>query len=396
MPKSQETSIIRGEAAKAFEKLGLPSLAGAKHLVRSQSQNDNKGQHYIPKESVKYVPRSPTSSAKPSPAPTTESLSPAARAQPASPAHSPHHERRAEPPNTEHDDVKVAGSETPAFSASAPVAMSGGGGHSALTVEALLDALDKAREKGYQDGFALGQQEGKTAGIVEGQKQGFEEGYQKGIQEGQQAGRQAIQGELQQIEQQLASVLDGLFQPLAEQDEQLTKALVDMVMQIARNVIHRELHADSSQITTLVKEAMRMLPAGGQSIRVYLHPQDLGYIRDLQQQLQATWQLLPDEQLLPGGCRVETSHSIVDASVASRLAHYVDALAEQHLHVHAVSLEQMHHQAPSGKVPSAASSSTESAKPTTSEQVQTSAPDKTNSASANKGSLDDSQTFGAD
>ncbi|MGI0115251.1 FliH/SctL family protein [Zooshikella sp. RANM57] len=345
MPKSQESTIIRGEAAKAFQKLGLPNFTGAKHLVRSQAKNDPKGPHYIPKESVHYVPRSTVKSEKNAHSATAHSPPPKPDSQAIKPKMSPGHEQKTAPKNRLENEVKDASEAIPPAVTHYPPTTTGSE-QPALTVEALLDALDKARDKGYQDGLALGQQEGKSSGLVEGQKQGYEEGYQKGVQEGQQAGRQAIQGELQQIQQQLASVLDGLFQPLSEQDEQLTKVLVDMVTQIARNVIHRELHADSSQITTLVKEAMRMLPAGGQAIHVYLHPQDLGYIRDLQQQLQATWQLFPDEQLLPGGCRVETNHSMVDASVASRLAHYVDAIAEQHLHVHAVSLEQMQHQVP--------------------------------------------------
>lgn len=41
------------------------------------------------------------------------------------------------------------------------------------------------------------------------------------------------------------------------------------------------------------------------------------------------WRLLEDEQLLPGGCRIETEHSQVDATLETRLEQLITQLFEQ-------------------------------------------------------------------
>ncbi|MOA05705.1 flagellar assembly protein H [compost metagenome] len=49
-----------------------------------------------------------------------------------------------------------------------------------------------------------------------------------------------------------------------------------------------------------------------------------------------TWRIVEDEALLPGGCRVETEHSRIDATVETRIAQataqLLDQLHEQALH----------------------------------------------------------------
>ena len=64
----------------------------------------------------------------------------------------------------------------------------------------------------------------------------------------------------------------------------------------------------------------KLLPMGGASVRIHLNPQDFEMIKALRERHEETWRILEDETLLPGGCKVESELSRIDATVETRLA----------------------------------------------------------------------------
>jgi flagellar assembly protein FliH len=118
----------------------------------------------------------------------------------------------------------------------------------------------------------------------------------------------------------LEQLMAQLFEPIAEQDQQLEAAMVNLLSHMVRQVIQRELKSDSSQITQVLREALKLLPMGGASVRIHLNPQDFEMIKALRERHEETWRILEDETLLPGGCKVESELSRIDATVETRLA----------------------------------------------------------------------------
>ena len=49
----------------------------------------------------------------------------------------------------------------------------------------------------------------------------------------------------------------------------------------------------------------------------------------LRERHEESWRILEDDSLLPGGCRIETEHSRIDATIETRLAQAVKQLFEQ-------------------------------------------------------------------
>lgn len=172
-----------------------------------------------------------------------------------------------------------------------------------------LDELEAIRQDAYNEGFATGE------------KDGFRAGQLKAKQEAD----AALAGRVQALEQ----VMRHLFEPIAEQDQQLEVALVTLVGQIAREVIQRELSGDSSQIRQVLREALKLLPMGAENIRIHLNPQDFELVKALRDRHEENWRILEDDSLLPGGCRVESEHSRIDASVETRLSQALKQLFEQ-------------------------------------------------------------------
>ncbi|MFO2464834.1 flagellar assembly protein FliH [Pseudomonas sp. 15FMM2] len=179
-----------------------------------------------------------------------------------------------------------------------------------------LEELESIRQEAYNEGFAVGEKEGfhSTALKV----------------------RQEADAALSVKVASLERLMGNLFAPIAEQDAQLEKAMVGLVEHITRQVIQRELVLDSSHIESVMREALKLLPLGVGNVRLYINPQDFEQVKALRERHEETWRIVEDAALQPGGCRVETEHSRIDATVETRItqimAKLFDQLHEQVLH----------------------------------------------------------------
>ncbi|MDI3187471.1 flagellar assembly protein FliH [Pseudomonas sp. FSL L8-0168] len=179
-----------------------------------------------------------------------------------------------------------------------------------------LEELETIRQEAYNEGFAAGE------------KDGFRSTTLKVRQEAE----AALATKLGSLER----LMGNLFDPIAEQDSQLEKSMVGLVQHIARQVIQRELVLDSSQIEGVMREALKLLPLGVGNVRLYINPLDFEQVKALRERHEETWRIVEDASLQPGGCRVETEHSRIDATVETRISQIMaklfDQLHEQALH----------------------------------------------------------------
>jgi len=205
----------------------------------------------------------------------------------------------AEPEESQADDEPV---EEPALSHSEDVPVEDG---KPLT----LDELEAIRQEAYNEGFSTGE------------KDGFHAGQLKARQEAD----AALAPKLDSLER----LMSQLLEPIAEQDRNLEHAMVTLVGQLAREVIQRDLLIDSSQIRQVLREALKLLPMGADNIRIHINPQDFELVKALRERHEESWRIVEDADLLPGGCRIETEHSRIDASVETRLGQAIKQLFEQ-------------------------------------------------------------------
>lgn len=172
-----------------------------------------------------------------------------------------------------------------------------------------LEELESIRQEAYNEGFATGEREG------------FHSTTLKVRQEAE----VALTAKLAALEK----LMGHLLEPIAEQDTQIEKSLVDLVQHITRQVIQRELAIDSTQLEHVMRDALKLLPLGVGNVRLYINPQDFEQVKALRERHEETWRIVEDEALLPGGCRVETEHSRIDATVETRIARVMDKLFDQ-------------------------------------------------------------------
>lgn len=153
--------------------------------------------------------------------------------------------------------------------------------------------------------LAQEQAEARAAGLA----QGLAEGRAQGL------------AEAKLVVERLTLLLDGMAAPYKDLDQIVTQELVQTSVSIARQVLRRELSLDSSLVATAVAEAMATLSTLEEEVEIYLNPADSDHIRQLAPELieARSWKIVEDGEILPGGCRLKTPVSYVDASVERQL-----------------------------------------------------------------------------
>lgn len=172
-----------------------------------------------------------------------------------------------------------------------------------------VEELEQIRAEAYNEGFATGERDGFHSGQLKAQQEA----------------RERLEARVAELE----ALMSHLMEPIRDQDEQIEDMLLELVETMVRQVVQRELHSDSSQIRQVLRGALKALPVGAEQIRIYLNPTDFETVRAIRERHEESWRLLEDDQLLPGGCRVEAEHSQVDASRETRLQQVIQQLHDQ-------------------------------------------------------------------
>lgn len=174
--------------------------------------------------------------------------------------------------------------------------------------------------------------EAEVQGLQEGRTLGFEQG----MLEGKEAGRlQALEEYRTQFDAQLTAlsgILSALGPPENAQKKELQQHLLQLITRVTRHVVRAELATPGEHIENLVNACLSTLPAVKQPTRIYLHPDDLAYLKGeaiITEHLDGV-ELMADEALTPGGCRALRGSSQIDARVEAQLE---DVLSTFHMAV---------------------------------------------------------------
>ncbi len=150
--------------------------------------------------------------------------------------------------------------------------------------------------------------------------------HQQAQEEGYQAGAQKARDEAQR----LAGIIGALEKELQLVDQQVAQNLLDLSMEIAKQMLQQALKVKPELLLSVVNEAIGELPHFSQHAHLILHPSDAELVRSkMGEQLDHTgWKILEDAQMQPGGCRVETAHSQIDASLTTRWKRVVSSIGQ--------------------------------------------------------------------
>ena len=158
-----------------------------------------------------------------------------------------------------------------------------------VTPSSIRETLDAARQKGYDEGF--------------------QSGYKEGL------------AEAQAITQSLERLWGAMAEPFEKQEERLFREQCLLISRLASAVLERELRTEPSAIEKALSKALEVVKGASQPIEISVNSQDLATLEKVAPDLLSNqlWSAAVDDDLMPGGCRLQVAESIIDASIERRL-----------------------------------------------------------------------------
>jgi flagellar assembly protein FliH len=156
------------------------------------------------------------------------------------------------------------------------------------------------------------------------EQSGYEAGRAQGYADVMRNAQQARATDLQRLE----GLLAGLGERFDELSTQAADCLIDLALDIAREVLRGEISTRRDVILPVVREALSMIIDAHAHPVVRLSPLDFELVRE---SLRGDGQFhgcrfLADPAIQPGSCRVESPHAEVDATLATRWRRVVQTL----------------------------------------------------------------------
>jgi flagellar assembly protein FliH len=186
-----------------------------------------------------------------------------------------------------------------------------------------------AWQASISEGFEQGQRDGYEIGLQRGQEEGFEAGRVQGIAQGREEGRAETLVGYDQLARPVDAMLKSLKKLRSDYRAAQRKEVVDLVAKVARSVIRAELALQPVQIMALVDETLASMPPTREDIDVYLNPEELKRVSELDPKRAKKWNLIADASLDPGECRIRAGDNEVDAGCTQRLAAVMDQVDKQ-------------------------------------------------------------------
>lgn len=142
--------------------------------------------------------------------------------------------------------------------------------------------------------------------------------------EGYAAGSRAGEDDSERIRQ----MVEGFTRMLDHLDARLADSLRDLALDVARQVVVGELAVRPEHILEVVRLALQQVAETSRESRLLLNPADAGLVRA---RLETTLErsrirLVEDARIVRGGCRIETPHGDIDATLQTRWRQVAQAL----------------------------------------------------------------------
>lgn len=146
------------------------------------------------------------------------------------------------------------------------------------------------------------------------------EGYAEGLAAARDEGERSC-AQMKQLIESFSSTLDNL-------DFRLADMVLDLALDVARQVVAGELAARPERILDVVNLALKQMAETNREARLLLNPEDAALVRPhLEQVLDKNrLRVVEDARIVRGGCLIETAQGDLDATLPARWRQIVQVL----------------------------------------------------------------------
>jgi len=145
-------------------------------------------------------------------------------------------------------------------------------------------------------------------------------GYAAGIEAGRLEAEQSC-SRMKQLAESFANTLDNL-------DFRLADMVLELALDVARQVVAGELSARPERVLDVVHLALKQMAESTREARLLMNPEDAALVRPRLEQVldKNRLRIVEDARIVRGGCLIETSQGDLDATLQARWRQVVQVL----------------------------------------------------------------------
>lgn len=153
-------------------------------------------------------------------------------------------------------------------------------------------------------------------------------GYEAGYQAGHEAGYQAGLAAAQDYAEQLGNLAQGLQEAMGNLDQEVAESLLACSLEVARQITRTVIQVRPEVLLAIIREALTALPLHHGPVTLLIHPDHLSLVQEHlgDQFSHAGWHIQEDQEIPPGGCRLQAGNSEVDATLPTRWRRTLEAI----------------------------------------------------------------------
>jgi flagellar assembly protein FliH len=152
----------------------------------------------------------------------------------------------------------------------------------------------------------------------EGYTKGLAEGFQNGHSEGIATALAESKIQIDNTIDQLTSLLNSLNDEIALADQTISADLLALALDVAQAMLRTALNVQPDLVIPVISEAIHDLPNLQQHAKIFLHPSDAVIVKAHLSNEPHHWRIIEDDEITPGGCRIDTQSNQIDATMQGR------------------------------------------------------------------------------
>lgn len=163
---------------------------------------------------------------------------------------------------------------------------------------------------------------------AEAEKRRLEEAFEAASQKGYEAGLAQAREEAKSQAGRLKALTESYSAALDSLDFRLSDQVLNLALDVARQVVAGELAARPERILDVVNLALRQMVETTREARLLLNPDDAAIIRPLLNEAldKSRLRIVEDVRIVRGGCLIETPQGDLDATLQARWRQVVAVL----------------------------------------------------------------------
>jgi flagellar assembly protein FliH len=144
--------------------------------------------------------------------------------------------------------------------------------------------------------------------------------YESGLRQGEKEGLESAEKKVAPLMKRYADAILEIGKLKPRLYAQVERDVVRLALEVAKKIVHREVHVDREIVQTLIKVALNHVAAKS-PVTIRLHPADYNFVLEQRTASMPSGEgerdisLLADQSIERGGCLIETECGDVDARI---------------------------------------------------------------------------------